>query len=328
MPRLRHSVLPAAPLPLPVWADVQSALHPKGETASRIAEISWVMFLGAGVIFVLVIAMLILALYGPPRMRGLLGRRGLIVGAGIAFPVVVLTALLVYSLSGATSMAGASTRPAVRIEVMGEMWWWRVRYLGDDGKPLFETANDIRIPAGLPVEFVLKSNNVIHSFWVPNLAGKLDMVPGHVNRLRVQAKEPGAFRGQCAEYCGAQHAKMMFDVQALSPDDFQAWVASQRQPAKAPTDAELQLGQQTFMQACAQCHALRGTRAAGTLGPDLTHIGSRPSLAAGVLPNNVGTLAGWIAGSQHIKPGNQMPPFNHLSGESLRAIAQYMHSLE
>src|SRR5690606_9930190 len=184
------------------------------------------------------------------------------------------------------------------------------------------------MPAGLPVELVLKSDNVIHSFWVPNLAGKLDMVPGHVNRLRVQAQAPMVFRGKCAEYCGAQHAKMMFEVQALAPDDFQTWLLSQRQPAQAPTSARLEVGQRHFMQACAQCHTVRGTAAAGTLGPDLTHIGSRSSLAAGVLPNNAGTLAGWIAGSQHIKPGNHMPSFDHWSGEDLRAVAHYMESLQ
>jgi cytochrome c oxidase subunit 2 len=323
----RHTVLLTV-LPLPVWADVQSALHPKSEQASRIADIGWMMFFGATLIFLLVMVMLILALHGPARMRGLLGRRSLIVGAGIAFPVLVLSALLVYSLGAASSMVRDDTPVAARIEVTGEMWWWRVRYLDNHGRPMFETANDIRIPSGLPVELVLKSDNVIHSFWVPNLAGKLDMVPGHVNRLRVQADAPGRFRGQCAEYCGAQHAKMMLDVQALSPDDFQAWLESQRQPAQSPADTRLQAGQQYFLQACAQCHTIRGTGAAGTLGPDLTHIGSRLSLAAGVLPNNVGTLAGWIAGSQHIKPGNQMPSFNQLSGEDLRAVAQYMESLK
>ncbi|PLC51833.1 cytochrome c oxidase subunit II [Pollutimonas subterranea] len=329
MSRSRHpySVLLTV-LPLPVWADVQSALNPGSEDARRVVDISWMLFVGATVIFLLVMLMLVLALYGPPRMRGLLGRRSLIIGAGIVFPVAVLSALLIYTLSAASLMARADTPPAARIEVTGEMWWWRVRYLDNDGQPMFETANDIRIPVGQPVELVLKSDNVIHSFWVPNLAGKLDMVPGHVNRLRVQADEPGRFRGQCAEYCGAQHAKMMFDVQALAPDDFQAWLASQREPARAPADDRLEAGKQYFLQACAQCHAIRGTEAVGTLGPDLTHIGTRLSLAAGVLPNNVGTLAGWIAGSQHIKPGNQMPSFNQFSGEGLRAIAHYMESLK
>ncbi|HWK71076.1 MAG TPA: cytochrome c oxidase subunit II [Burkholderiaceae bacterium] len=327
MLHLRSTVLLAI-LPIQASADVQSVLRPHGEGASRIAEISWVMFIGAGVIFLLVMILLAVALYGKPQARTLLGRRSLIVAGGLAFPIAVLSALLAYNLKAASSSAMADTAPAVRIEVVGEMWWWRVRYLAANGQPLFETANDIRIPYGQPVEFVLKSDNVIHSFWVPELAGKLDMVPGHVNRLRVQAKNAGVFRGQCAEYCGAQHAKMMFDVQALDPGDFQQWVAAQREPARKPADDTLRAGQRHFLRACAQCHAIRGTAAAGTLGPDLTHIGSRRSLAAGVLPNNVGTLAGWIAGSQHIKPDNAMPSFNRLSSQDLRAVAQYLESLE
>lgn len=323
----RHTVL-LAMLPFSAGAGMQSALHPKGEVAGRIAEISWIMFIGGAVIFLLVLGMLTLALYGPARARALLGRRSLVVGAGIAFPLVVLTALLSYALKMVAVSAHADTQPAVRVEVLGEMWWWRVRYLDQAGRPLFETANDIRIPAGVPVEFILKSDNVIHSFWVPNLAGKLDMVPGQVNRLRVQAREPGFFRGQCAEYCGAQHARMMFDVQALTPEDYDAWLASQRQPARAPTDDVLRVGKRIVMMECARCHTIRGTEATGTSGPDLTHIGSRSSIASGVLPNNVGTLAGWIAGSQQIKPGNEMPDFNELSGEQLRAVAQYMESLE
>ncbi|MFW7341580.1 c-type cytochrome [Pollutimonas sp. H1-120] len=307
---------------------MQSVLHPNGEGAGRIAEISWVMFIGAGIIFLLVMILLTLVLYGTPRAKRRLGRRSLVVAAGLAFPVAVLSALLAYNLKAASSLIGADEPPAVRIAVIGEMWWWRVQYLDADGQLLFETANDIRIPYGLPVEFVLRSDNVIHSFWVPRLAGKLDMIPGHVNRLRVQASEAGLFRGQCAEYCGAQHAKMMFDVQALSPAGFQRWMTAQRQPAREPASASLYPGRRLFMQACAQCHTIRGTRAAGTLGPDLTHIGSRRSVAAGVLPNNIGTLAGWIADSQHIKPGNQMPSFKHLSGQDLRALAQYLESLE
>lgn len=295
---------------------------------NRVVAINEILFIGAAAIFVWVMIMLALALYGPARLRRRLGQPALVIAAGIVFPVVVLSALLFYTFGAATNTMRANNQPALRIEVIGEMWWWRLRYLDDKGQLMFETANDIRMPAGLPIEFVLKSDNVIHSFWVPNLAGKLDMVPGHVNRLRVQAEKPGLFRGQCAEYCGAQHAKMMFDVQVLSLEDFQEWVALQRQPALEPTNDTLRLGKQHFMQFCAQCHAVRGTDAVGSLGPDLTHIGSRLSLAAGVLPNNVGTLAGWIAGSQHIKPGNQMPSFNQLSGEGLRAVAQYMESLK
>ncbi|MBV7486859.1 cytochrome c oxidase subunit II [Bordetella sp. BOR01] len=327
MPDFSVYALLAVPLAT-TWAGRQSALHPKADQASLGADIGWVMFAGGSGIFLLVMVILVLALVGPQRWRRHLSGRAWLIGAGVAFPVVVLSALLVYSLGLAASMVRTDAPAAVRIEVMGEMWWWRVRYLDEQGQVLFETANDIRIPVGQPVDLMLTSRNVVHSFWVPNLAGKLDMVPGHVNRLRIQAREAGSFRGQCAEFCGAQHAQMMFDVQVLAPADFQAWLQAQQQPAQAPADAQLRQGRQLFTQACAQCHTVRGTQAAGTLGPDLTHVGSRLSLAAGVLPNNVGSLAGWIAGSQHIKPGNAMPSFNQLSGEQLRAVAHYMESLQ
>ncbi|WP_041682550.1 cytochrome c oxidase subunit II [Pusillimonas sp. T7-7] len=296
--------------------------------ATQTAELTWVMFAGAAVIFVLVLGTLGFALYGSAQVRRPLSRRWLIIGAGVIFPVAVLSALLAYSFAVTARMARTDTPPAVRIEVVGEMWWWRLRYLDQNGQLLFETANDIRIPVGVPVDLVLTSDNVIHSFWAPKLAGKLDMIPGHVNLLRVQVRQPGLYRGQCAEYCGAQHAKMMFDLRAVTVEEFQAWVAAQRLPAMEPANATLQVGKQIFMQACTQCHTVRGVNATGTLGPDLTHVGSRSSLAAGVLPNTIGALAGWIAGSQHIKPGNQMPSFDQLTGENLRAIAQYMDSLK
>ena len=317
-----------ASLPLAANADVQSVLAPRSVEAEQIAEIGRVMTISAALIFALVLAVLALALHGPPRLRARLSRRGLIVGAGAIFPVLLLSALLFYTLRAGSSGLWRDTEPAARIEVTGEMWWWRVKYLDQQGRTLFETANDIRIPAGVPVEFVLKSDNVIHSFWVPNLAGKLDMVPKHVNRLRVQANEPGLFRGQCAEFCGAQHAKMLFDVHALPVEDFLAWTTAQRQPANEPADARLEAGKKIVMQACAQCHTVRGTAASGTLGPDLTHVGGRSSLGAGLLPNNVGTLAGWLADNQHIKPGNLMPSFDQWSGPDLRLAAHYLESLK
>ncbi|MGY6271335.1 cytochrome c oxidase subunit II [Achromobacter denitrificans] len=318
-------MLAVAP-PAASWVEAHSALHPRGEDAARIAEIGWVLYVGAAVIFLAAAALLALALRGPARARRLLGRPALIVAAGVAFPVAALTALLVYALQAAASMA-RGPEPVLRIEVAGELWWWRVRYRDPAGGLLFETANDIRIPAGAPVEILLTSSNVIHSFWVPSIAGKLDLVPGRVNRLRVFVPEPGVFRGLCAEYCGAQHAKMMFDMQALEPAQFEQWLQAQRQPAKA-ADAALRQGERVFQRDCAQCHTVRGTPAGGTLGPDLTHVGSRPTLAAGALSNNVGALAGWIAGGQHIKPGNRMPSFGQLSGEELRAVAGYLDGLK
>lgn len=309
-------------------ADIQSALAPKGEQAARIADIGMVLFIGGGLIFAAVMFLLGIALFGPAKMRVALGRRALIVGGGIIFPVVALSALLVYTFMTASGMVRAAEAPAARIEVIGELWWWRVRYLDPQGKVIVETANDIRIPAGRPVEFLVTSDNVIHSFWVPNLAGKIDTIPGHVNRLRIQADSSGVFRGQCAEYCGVQHAKMALHVIAHTPGDYEAWLAAQVKPAREPGDAFLQEGKRYFMQACAQCHTVRGTEAAGKLGPDLTHVGSRHAIAAGILPNNIGALSGWIAGSQHIKPGNRMPSFNDLSAEGLRSIAGYMESLQ
>jgi cytochrome c oxidase subunit II len=310
------------------WAGIQSPLTPRGDQAARIADISMVLFIGGGLIFLAVMMLLGIALFGPQRMRSALGRQALVVGGGIIFPLIALSILLIYTFMAASGMVRAEEAPAARIEVIGEFWWWRVKYLDPQGNLLAETANDIRIPAGRPVEVLITSNNVIHSFWVPNLAGKSDAIPGHINRMRIQADSPGIFRGQCAEYCGVQHANMALHVIAHSVEEFQTWLAVQAQPSREPREATLQAGKQIFMQACAQCHTIRGTEAAGKLGPDLTHVGSRHAIAAGILPTNVGTLAGWIAGSQHIKPGNDMPSFNNLSGEGLRAVAGYLESLQ
>ncbi len=317
-----------AAVPLLAYGDAQSALDPKGQNAARIAETSWVLFAGGGIIFATVMILSAAALFGPAGLRSAIGRHAMIVGGGILFPLVVLSALLIHTFLSASAIMRADAPPALRIQVAGELWWWRVSYLGDNGSTALETANEIRIPAGRPVEFVLISDNVIHSFWVPNLAGKIDMIPGHVNRLRVRADAPGVFRGQCAEYCGAQHANMAFHVVAQAPADYDAWFAAQTKPAQEPRDAVLQTGKRLFLNACSQCHAIRGTPAAGTLGPDLTHVGSRLSVGAGMLPNNAGTFGGWIAGNQHIKPGNRMPAFGGLSGEELRALAAYMESLQ
>jgi cytochrome c oxidase subunit 2 len=198
--------------------------------------------------------------------------------------------------------------------VVGEQWWWRVRY------PDFETANEIRVPVGRPVELVLRSADVVHSFWVPVLAGKLDMIPGRANVLRVRADRAGEYRGQCAEYCGGPHAWMALHFVAQEPGQYAQWAAAQRRPAAQSSGL--------FAAHCAACHTVRGTSAAGTLGPDLTHVGSRLSIGAGLLPNNAGALGGWIASSQHLKPGNLMPSFGHFSGEEVRSLAGYLESLK
>jgi cytochrome c oxidase subunit 2 len=284
-----------------------------------IAEIAWVLFAGAAVIFTAVMALAAYAVFARRDAAARLSPRALIVGGGIVFTSVVLLALLLYSLARANALH-PHTAGALRIEVTGEQWWWRVRYLDAGGGTDFVTANEIRVPVGRPVTLDLKSADVIHSFWVPVLAGKLDMIPGRTNRLTIRADSPGDYRGQCAEYCGGPHGLMALVVVAEPVDAFERWADRQRAPASATHPL--------FAAHCSACHSVRGTAAAGVLGPDLTHVASRRTLGAGLLPNNRGTLAGWIAGSQDLKPGNHMPSFRQFSGEELRSLAAYLEGLE
>lgn len=297
---------------------MQTVLDPRGPVASAIADTAWILFAGGAAILLLVIALTAWALMAPKRRRAWIASRGFVVGAGIAFPTVVLAALLVYSLLARD--AAYAREGALRIEVTGHQWWWQVRYLDAEGRVEFETANEIRIPAGRPVELVLGSADVLHSFWVPNLAGKLDMVPGRTNRLRLAADRAGVFRGQCAEYCGGPHALMALYVVAEEAGRFDAWLAQQRKPATQSNAV--------FLSRCAACHTVRGTEARGTLGPDLTHLASRVSLGAGILPNDRDTLARWIVSSQHIKPGNLMPATDGLAPAELRDLLAYLEALK
>ncbi len=211
------------------------------------------------------------------------------------------------------------------IDVEGNQWWWEAAYPGYDEV----TANEIHIPAGEPVLVRLASLDVIHSFWVPELAGKLDLVPGQINELWIEAAEPGVYFGQCAEFCGVQHALMAFHVVADPPEEFAAWIAEQQEPAEAPlADSLVERGRDVFLSAgCIQCHTVRGTQATGQLGPDLTHLASRDWIAAGTLENTVGNLEAWISDPQAIKPGAKMPP-TELDSEELQALVAYLQSLE
>ena len=304
---------------------MQSALAPQGFVAATIAEIGWVLFAGAAVVLAVVLVLAAYAVFAPRARAARLGARGLIVGGGIVFPAVVLSALLGWTLLRAAPLALPG--PALAIEVVGEQWWWRVHYLDADGRRDFTTANEIRIPTGTTIEVRLASADVIHSFWVPALAGKLDMIPGRTNRLRLRADRPGVFRGQCAEYCGGPHALMALYVLADAPAEFERWSAAQRRTAATPVTAEERRGRELVLTHCASCHAVRGTDAAGERGPDLTHVGSRRSIGAGVLPANPGAFAAWIVSSQHLKPGNLMPAFDAFDGAELRAIAAYLERL-
>ena len=305
------------------------ALDPAGPFSERIVVLSWVLFAMSAVVMAVVLVALGLALFGGERWRARLsGERAIWIG-GLAFPVVVLTALLIWGLSITAYASRPITGDELRVRVSGEMWWWRVTYLDETGREIAWDANELHIPVGQPVVLELTSADVIHSFWVPRLAGKLDMIPGRVNLLRLTADKAGVYGGQCAEYCGGPHALMGFIVVAHEPAAFEQRLAQLAAPAAAPAAAEAQRGAQVFdASGCGACHAIRGTEANGLAGPDLTHIGSRRSLGAGILPNNRGALGGWIADSQEIKPGNRMPPYHVLSGSDLLALTAYLEGLK
>ena len=307
---------------------IQSALNPQGPHADAVATLSWVLFYGGAGIFLLVIGLTTYVLWAPTERRVWAANKRFVIAGGLVFPIVTLTALLVYTFNVARAVVTNAGPADMRIEVVGEQWWWRVHYLDSKGETDFATANELRVPVGRTIDLELKSADVIHSFWVPNLAGKLDMIPGRVTRLRITADREGVFRGQCAEYCGGPHAQMAFYVIAQSAESFETWREGQRRPAVEARGETLRHGQSLFLASCAVCHTVRGTPANGRLGPDLTHVGNRTSIAAGTLPNNPGTLAGWVSASQHIKPGNLMPSMNIYTGAELTAIAAYLAALE
>jgi cytochrome c oxidase subunit 2 len=245
-----------------------------------------------------------------------------IVVAGVIVPTLILGGVFVISLRDLNALSAGGTDARLTIEVVGRDWWWEARYPGEA-----VTANEIHIPAGEPVLFRVTTGDVIHSFWVPQLGPKIDMIPGRENVTWLEADRPGRYRGQCAEFCGLQHANMAFFVVAEPPDRFQGWLENEAAPA-APPDGQAVEGQEVFLTStCVGCHTIRGTEAAARLGPDLTHLAARETIAAGILPNTRENLARWITDPQSIKPGAIMPP-TQLSGEELEALLDYLESLE
>jgi cytochrome c oxidase subunit 2 len=245
-----------------------------------------------------------------------------------ALTVLILVATLVYDVTTGSAMAALPKKDALRINVEGKQWWWQVTY--EDPKPSNQvvTANEIHVPVGEPIQIIGTSHDVIHSFWAPNLFGKKDLVPGHATATWFQADTPGVYRGQCAEFCGHQHAKMAIIIVAEPRQKFETWYKTQLLPASPPSDSTTRAGEQVFMsRGCPVCHTVGGTRALGTVGPNLTHIGSSMTIAAGSLKNTPGNLAGWILDPQQIKPGVHMPP-NNLSGPELQAILAYLENLK
>jgi cytochrome c oxidase subunit II len=245
---------------------------------------------------------------------------------GLGLTTLSLVDFTVWTIATLAEIRQPAAEPAVTIEVTAHQWWWEVRYASEDPSQVFETANEIHVPVGEPVRFRLTSEDVIHSFWVPALGGKTDLIPGQTNATWLEADTPGVYRGQCAEYCGLQHAHMALRVFAEPPGEFEAWRQEQLEPADAPAAPKAEAGQTAFVRHCAACHTVRGTIAGGETGPDLTHLMDRTTIASAMLPNTVGHLSGWIANPQELKPGTTMPNPG-LSGPELEAIRSYLMTL-
>jgi cytochrome c oxidase subunit II len=246
---------------------------------------------------------------------------------GSAISGAVLVGAVIWTFATLAAVSGPPADPAVEIKVTGHQWWWEAHYIAKDPSREFTTANEIHIPTGKPVKIDLSSVDVIHSFWVPQLTGKTDTIPGQRNTTWLEADRPGTYRGQCTEYCGLQHAHMAFSVIAEPPDRFEAWQEAQLHPAVPPRSGLAAQGERDFIVHCGICHTVSGTPAGGRLGPDLTHLMSRQTIASGSFPNTAGYLSAWIADPQHLKPGNLMPVLQ-LTGPQLAAIRVYLESLK
>ena len=320
----------------------QSALDPAGTQAAKIAGLWWFLLGLLTIIFVIVMAVMVWAL--ARRHRGIEqeplegvhrpstateSRLTRTVAGASALTVLILLGLIVTSVSTGKSIADLSQRKdGMVVEVTGNQWWWYIRYPNDDPQRIVVTANEIHIPVGRPVMIRGTSNDVIHSFWVPNLHGKRDLIPSRISTEWIEADQPGRYRGQCAEFCGTQHAHMALWVIAEPVDQFEAWMRQQLQPSAEPSDPNLTRGRDVFLDhACILCHSIGGTEAAGQVAPDLTHLGSRSTIAAGTLPNTKGNLAGWISDPQQIKPGNHMATVD-IKAEDLQPLVDYLESLK
>jgi cytochrome c oxidase subunit 2 len=306
---------------------VQSALAPSGRDADRIAMLFWWMAAGALVVWAFVVALALYYGWHPRGSRNAGRDRWLVVGGGVAFPTVVLTVLLVFGLAMIPETVARAPEGSLQVSVTGEQWWWRVAYTRPGAADVV-LANEIRLPVGEPVQFRLDSDNVIHSFWVPSLGGKMDMIPGRVTYLTLRPTATGVFRGACAEYCGTSHALMAFYVEVMARDAFDRWLEHQAQPAMAVGSAAARGADLFVANGCGACHTVRGTEARGVIGPDLTHVGGRLSVGAGILDARPETFRDWLARTAHIKPGVHMPDFGMLPDDDLQALAAYLAALK
>jgi cytochrome c oxidase subunit 2 len=308
-----------------------------GSRGSTIVSLTWGLFILSIVVVVVISVLVIGGVFSrrdpTPRTIGMLipvmrgeGSLPWIYG-GLILTAVILAAFVIWTVAAMASISAPPTKPRVSIDIIGHQWWWELRYHDGDISRSFTSANEIHIPVGQPVGLKLTSSDVIHSFWVPALSGKTDLIPGRTNDTWIEADKSGIYRGQCSEYCGQEHAHMAIKLIADPPDKFKQWWADQLQPAAAPTGKQEKAGEQQVLIRCGICHTVRGTPAGGQVGPDLTHLMSRTTIAANTLPNTPGYLSGWIADPQHVKPGNRMPRLG-LSGSDLAAIRSYLLTLK
>jgi cytochrome c oxidase subunit 2 len=319
---------------------IHNAINPAGPQAGNISDLWWLMFWVCTVVFVLVMIALMIGLKKATREEQLTTpvldppeeserRRRTVVVSALVVTVIILFVFTVSSfLTGRSMSAELADKDGLTIEITGHQWWWEVRYLDVDASNIFTTANEIHIPVGVPVTFSLRSTDVIHSFWVPNLSGKKDLIPGKINTIWLQADKPGVYRGQCAEYCGLQHARMALWVVAEPLEQFNAWRQNQTQTSVTPTTDSQKFGQQVFLSTtCVMCHTINGTPAGSNIGPNLTHVGSRQMIAAASMTNTREHLREWIKDPHQFKPGTRMPA-NNLGEDQLQALLDYLQSLK
>ena len=311
-----------------------STLTGGGDAGRRVAALTWFLIIAAAVVYAGTMALFVAGLARnrdrDPSAVDLTERgTGFIVWGGGVMPAVVLTVVFVVGLLAMGRFPAEASERAPHFTITGHQWWWQVDYDDPDLPGSFTTANELHVPVGQTVRIRLVSADVIHSFWVPGLQGKIDLIPGDTNEIRIHAEKAGTYRGQCAEFCGMQHANMAFTVVADSPESYAAWIAGQQAVAKDPVDSLAAAGRELFTGGpCAMCHTVRGTNARAQVAPDLTHVGSRLTLAAGTLPNDLGTMEAWIANAQSLKPGAKMPTLTQFNGRELRAVAHYLESLK
>jgi len=320
-------------------AGSQSVLDPAGPPNRSLNHLFWAMLIVASIVWIAVVV----AAFWAALSRRRVTREDLepivvvpndehrrhtgIVTGLVGATVVILLLFLVYDFTVGRALAERPSR-TLTIEIVGHQWWWEVRYVDPDPSKIVVDANELHIPTGEPVQVKLSSVDVIHSFWVPNLIGKRDLIPGYTSSLFLDADRPGVYRGQCAEFCGTEHAKMALPVVVHSRNDFAVWLSKARTPAAVPNDSGARAGREVFLAGpCSSCHAITGEPAYGTVGPNLTHLASRTTLGAGTLANTRGNLGGWVVDPQGIKPGVRMPS-NQLEPKDLRNLLDYLQTLK